>query len=278
MKKIIGTITGLIILFVLLTFMIAYIILNNGSFLTKFEFTNVTNAGLNYYVYFEKVIAAENYDVIVYDNLDNIIYKNNIKDNSTTIEFESLNFNEAYKIVVIAYDENGNKKSIEEPYTFLWDDLTFSKSNLVLMDNNNDYIVSFSGDYKKKDYKLNIKENDILIETVDIKNDEYIIKNKEFKDLPMNYTLEIVDNSIVISTLKLYNLTTPISDIAFTNPANGDMLDYNDVALSFTGGDNATNYLLELYRGNELVRRKEISNKDILYYQIDGKWIYYISE
>ena len=73
MKKIIGTITGLIILFVLLTFMIAYIILNNGSFLTKFEFTNVTNAGLNYYVYFEKVKAAENYDVIVYDNLDNTL-------------------------------------------------------------------------------------------------------------------------------------------------------------------------------------------------------------
>lgn len=264
MKKIIGTVTSIIILFIILAFIIAYFILNNGSFLTKFDFKNVSNTGLNYYVYFDKVKAAVNYDVIVYDNENTIIYKDNIEDTSTTIEFDSLNFNEAYKIVVIAYDKEGNKKSINEPHTFLWDELTFSESNLVVMDNNNDYIVSFAGDYKKKDYKLNIKENDTLLETVNIDSEKYLIKNKEFKDKSMYYTLEIVDNSLVISTLKIFNLMSPINDIEFSNPNDGDMLDYNDVALSFKGGDNATNYLLELYRGNELIRKKEISDKNVI--------------
>lgn len=264
MKKIIITISSLIILFISLTFIIAYFILNNGSFLTNFEFTSVTNTGLNFYVYFDKVKAAKNYDVIVYNSENTIIYKENIEDTSTTIEFDQLNFNEVYKIIVIAIDKNGNKRSIKEPYTFLWDDLTFSESNLVVMDNNNDYIVSFAGDYKKKNYKLNIKENNTIIETVEINSEEYTIKNKDFKDKSINYTLEIVDNSLVISTLKIYNNMTPITDIAFISPNDGDMLDYDDVALSFTGGDNATNYLLELYRGNELVRRKEIKDKNVV--------------
>ena len=264
MKRIIGVISSLIILFISLTFIIAYFILNNGSFLTNFEFKSVTNTGLNFYVYFDKVEVAENYDVLVYNSSNNIIYKDNIKDTSTTIEFNSLNYNEVYKIVVIAYDKEGNKKSIKEPYTFLWDELSFSESNIVSMDNNNDYIIYFKGDYKKKDYKLNIKEDTYLVKTVDINSEEYIIKNNEFKDKPMCYTLEIIDNSMIISTLKIYNLISPITDMKFTNPNEGDMLDYNDVALSFTGGDNATNYLLELYSNNKLIRRKEIKDKNVI--------------
>ena len=264
MKKIICTIFSILVLFIVATFVIAFFILNNGSFLTKFDFKSVTNTGLNFYVYFDKVKAAINYDVIVYDSENNIIYKNNIKDTSTTIEFDSLNFNEAYKIIVIANDKEGNKKSINEPYTFLWDELTFSESNLVVMDNENDYIVYFAGDYKKKDYKLNIKEKDTLVESVDINNEEYIIKNEYFKDISTYFTLEIVDNNVTISTLKIFNLMTPISDINFVTPNEGDMLDYNDVALTFDGGDNASNYLLELYRGKELIRRKEIKDKNVI--------------
>lgn len=264
MKKIITGVISIIILFIVVTFIIAYFILNNGSFLTNFEFKSVTNTGLNFYVYFEKSKAAKNYDILVYDSENIIIYRDNIKDCSTTIEFDNLNFNEVYKIVVIAKDKEGNTKSIKEPYTFLWDELTFSKSNLVVMDNENDYNLYFTGDYTKKDYKLNIKQNDTLIDTIDITNKEYIIKNSEFKDKQVYYTLEIIDNSIIISTLKIYNLISPISEIEFTNPSNGDMLDYDDVPISFTGGDNATNYLLELYSGNKLIRRKEISDKNVI--------------
>ena len=54
-----------------MTFIIAYFILNNGSFLTNFEFVSVTNTGLNYYVYFDKVKVATNYDVIVYNSENN---------------------------------------------------------------------------------------------------------------------------------------------------------------------------------------------------------------
>ncbi len=264
MKKIIGLIISIIIIFILSTIIISYFILNNGTFLTNFKFKNVSNVGLNYYIYFDKVPAAKNYDVIVYDSENIIIYKDNIKKNSTTIEFNKLNFNEAYKIVVIAFDKDGNKKSIKKPYTFLWNELTFSENNFVLMDNNNDYKVEFVGDYKLKNYKLNIFKDNVLEKTVNIDKENYTIKNSDFKDKACTYTLEIVEDSVVLSTLNIYNLKSPITDIFITSPANGDMMDYDDITVSFNGGNNATNYLLELYNKDTLVRRKEIKNNTVI--------------
>lgn len=264
MKKIIGLIISIIIIFILSTIIISYFILNNGTFLTNFKFKNVSNVGLNYYIYFDKVPAAKNYDVIVYDSENIIIYKDNIKKNSTTIEFNKLNFNEAYKIVVIAFDKDGNKKSIKKPYTFLWNELTFSENNFVLMDNNNDYNVEFVGDYKLKNYKLNIFKDNVLEKTVNIDKENYTIKNSDFKDKACTYTLEIVEDSVVLSTLNIYNLKSPITDIFITSPANGDMMDYDDITVSFNGGNNATNYLLELYNKDTLVRRKEIKNNTVI--------------
>lgn len=264
MKKIIGLIISIIIIFILSTIIISYFILNNGTFLTNFKFKNVSNVGLNYYIYFDKVPAAKNYDVIVYDSENIIIYKDNIKKNSTTIEFNKLNFNETYKIVVIAYDKDGNKKSIKKPYKFLWNELAFSENNFVLMDNDNDYKVEFVGDYKLKNYKLNIFKDNILEKTVNIDKENYTIKNSDFKDKACTYTLEIVEDSVVLSTLNIYNLKSPITDIFITSPANGDMMDYDDITVSFNGGNNATNYLLELYNKDTLVRRKEIKNNTVI--------------
>ena len=206
MKRVITTIVGIVILFVVLVVVVSYFILNNGSFLTNFKFKSITNTGLDFYVYFEKSKAAVNYDVIVYNMENEVIYKENIKDNSTTVKFDKLNFNENYKIIVIAYDKDGNKKSVKEPYTFIWNNLSFSNNNMVVMDNENDYNVYFVGDYNEKDYKLSIKENGVYKETIDINSDEYIIKNSEFKNKEVYYTLEILDNNIAVSTLNIYNL------------------------------------------------------------------------
>ena len=264
MKKIIFIIISFILFFIASTFIIAYFIINNGSFLTNFKFKSVTNAGLNYYVYYTKVPASIKYDVIVYDSSNEIVYREETKNTSKTIEFDSLINNEVYKIVVIAYDKDGNKKSIDEPYTFMWDELDFSPENLVLMDNDSDYNIRFVGDYKDKDYYLNIYKNNKLVETSKIKNNVHTIKNSDFKDDKCTYKLEILDNSLVISNLEIFNLISPITDIVFTNPSEGDMMDYNDINLSFTGGDNASNYILELYNNDKLLRRKEITNKNVV--------------
>ena len=264
MKKIVPIIIIVICLFISVTGIVTFFIVNNGSFLTSFKITRVNNIGLDYYVYFQNVKAATSYDVIVYDSENLIVHRENIKNNSLTINFDNLKYNETYKIVVVAFDKNGNKRSVKEPYTFMWEDLSLANTNTVLMDNENDYIVEFIGNYKKKKYYLNIKEDNDVIKSVRINGESYVIKNDLFKDRKTKYLLEIVEDNTVISSMYVYNLMSPITDINIINPGNGDMKDYDDVPLSFEGGDNATNYIFELYQNNKLIRRKEIKNKNII--------------
>lgn len=264
MKKIIRVVITVLVVFIILTGIVCFYLLNSGAFLTEFNFISVSNTGLDFYVYFEKVKAAIKYDVIVYDSSNMMIYKDEIKDNSTVINFDTLKNNEVYNVVIVAYDENGNSRSVEEMYSFLWDGLSFSDTNEVLMDNETNYTIYFNGDYEEKKYKLNIKNKNKLVKQVDIVSDIYEIDNKLFKDKSTMYTLEILDNSMVIDSLNIYNLMSPITDVVITNPNNGDMKDYNDVVLSFDGGDNASSYLFELYEGNNLIRKKEISSKSVV--------------
>ncbi len=264
MKKTIKVGLATLILFIILTFCIVMFIFKNNSTLNNFKFISVTNTGLNFYIYFEEVKSANKYDIIIYDNSDNIINKKTVKNNSATISLKDLVYGSDYKIIVIAFDKNENQKSIKKPYTFTWNELSFSSSNNVLVNNENDYIINFDGDWSKKNYKLKISMDNTILKTIDIKSLSYTISNSLFKDKKTHIKLEIIDNSLVISTLDIYNLMSPISDIVITNPNNGDILSYNDVALSFEGGDNASNYLLELYCNNILIRRKEINDKTVI--------------
>jgi len=263
-KKIIGITCTIIVLFVAIASLILCFILNNGSFLTNFNFISVDNVGTDFFVYFDDVKAAVNYDVIVYNSNNEIVYRENFEESSVLVKFDKLRYNETYKIIVIAYDKDGSKKSIKEPYTFLWDELSFSENNIVLMDNESDYIVEFIGNYSDKNYKLNVKKDNKLLKSNFIVEEQMIIENELFKDVEGNFTLEIIDNNKVISSMNVYNLTSPITDITIINPSNGDMKDYDDVALSFVGGDNASTYVFELYRNQELVRRKEITSKSMI--------------
>ena len=262
MKKIMFLIFSVFIVFISMTITALIYSINNGK-LDNFNFIKVNNIGLNFYAYYEKVDSAINYEVIVYDKSDKAIFKKNTEETSITIELNKLINGDTYKIIVIAIDKNGNRKSIKEPYTFLWDELTFD-SGEVLLKNDEDYIVKFIGNYNKKKYKLRIKDNDKVVDEVSIKGNEYKIKNDIFKDKSTTLKLEILDSSIVIDTLELFNNKSPISDINFVHPSNGDMLDYGDITLTFSGGDNASNYLIEIYNGNKLIRRKEISDKSIV--------------
>lgn len=263
MRKIIVAVSSLILIIITIVILIVTFLLKNNG-LSNFKFINVSSAGLNFYIYYEKVNNAVNYEVSVYDDKDKIIYKENTKNTSKTIELKSLENGKKYKIIVIAIDRNGNRKSIKKPYTFLWDELAFSSDNKVLLTNNQNYKVKFTGNYKKKKYKLCIKENNRTIDIVDIKDDSYIIDRSIFEDKEIKLNLTILEDDVPIANLDLFNNISPISDIKILTPNNGDIKRYGDITLTFEGGENASNYLLELYSNNKLLKRTELDSKSIV--------------
>ena len=237
----------------------SYSIVNSDDFLKSFKITNLTNVNTKYHLEYEKTTNATVYEVIIYDESSEIIFNEKTTENVVDFDLNNLRYDEKYKLVIYAYDKNGESISVKNPYEFTYTEPSFSKDNNLVLDNNEDYTLYIDGKLNKdnKNYQIGLYDNNILIYKEEIKDNEYIIKQKYFNGLTQTLTVKLFDNDTEINSITLYSNISPISDITIVSPQNNALLDYQDVPLTFTGGDNATEYILEIFKDDILI--KEVS-------------------
>ena len=237
----------------------SYSIVNSDDFLKSFKITNLTNVNTKYHLEYEKTTNATVYEVIIYDESSEIIFNEKTTENVVDFDLNNLRYDEKYKLVIYAYDKNGESISVKNPYEFTYTEPSFSKDNNLVLDNNEDYTLYIDGELNKdnKNYQIGLYDNNILIYKEEIKDNEYIIKQKYFNGLTQTLTVKLFDNDTEINSITLYSNTSPISNIRIVSPQNNALLDYQDVPLTFTGGDNATEYILEIFKDDILI--KEVS-------------------
>lgn len=234
----------------------SYSIVNSDDFLKSFKITNLTNVNTKYHLEYEKTTNATVYEVIIYDESSEIIFNEKTTENVVDFDLNNLRYDEKYKLVIYAYDKNGESISVKNPYEFTYTEPSFSKDNNLVLDNNEDYTLYIDGELNKdnKNYQIGLYDNNILIYKEEIKDNEYIIKQKYFNGLTQTLTAKLFDNDTEINSITLYSNTSPISDITIVSPQNDALLDYQDVPLTFTGGDNATEYILEIFKDDILIK------------------------
>lgn len=237
----------------------SYSIVNSDDFLKSFKITNLTNVNTKYHLEYEKTKNVTVYEVIIYDESSEIIFNEKTTENVVDFDLSNLRYDEKYKLVIYAYDKNGESISVKNPYEFTYTEPSFSKDNNLVLDNNEDYTLYIDGELNKdnKNYQIRLYDNNVLIYKEEIKDNEYIIKQKYFNGLTQTLTAKLFDNDTEINSITLYSNTSPISDITIVSPQNDALLDYQDVPLTFTGGDNATEYILEIFKDDILI--KEVS-------------------
>lgn len=237
----------------------SYSIVNSDDFLKSFKITNLTNVNTKYHLEYEKTTNATVYEVIIYDESSEIIFNEKTTENVVDFDLNNLRYDEKYKLVIYAYDKNGESISVKNPYEFTYTEPSFSKDNNLVLDNNEDYTLYIDGELNKdnKNYQIGLYDNNILIYKEEIKDNEYIVKQKYFNGLTQTLTAKLFDNDTEINSITLYSNTSPISDITIVSPQNDALLDYQDVPLTFTGADNATEYILEIFKDDILI--KEVS-------------------
>ena len=237
----------------------SYSIVNSDDFLKSFKITNFTNVNTKYHLEYEKTKNATVYEVIIYDESSEIIFNEKTTENIVEFDLNNLRYDEKYKLVIYAYDKNGESISVKNPYEFTYTEPSFNKDNNLVLDNNEDYTLYIDGELNKdnKNYQIGLYDNNVLIYKEEIKDNEYIIKQKYFNGLTQTLTAKLFDNDTEINSITLYSNTSPISDITIVSPQNDALLDYQDVPLTFTGGDNATEYILEIFKDDILI--KEVS-------------------
>ncbi len=260
MKRIIYTLLIIIGVFIVTTLIFAYIILNSGRILHNFDFIKVDNIGSTFYLYFEKVKSASEYDVILYDNYGVSLEHLTVKEPNATLTTDALEYNSKYKITVIAYDNKGNSLEINEPYDFTWTEPSFSKDNNLVLDQETDSMLLIDGEIEN-DYTLRIMQDGTKIKESKLTSTELSIDKSIYEGQQTILTYEIIEDNQVISSIDLYSLISPVSDVTITTPKLNTVLDYDDVILTYEGGDNATDYVLQVYEEGKVIKEANIHKK-----------------
>ena len=258
----------------------SYSIINSDDFLKSFKIINVSNTSTKYHIEFEKTKSAVDYEIIVYDEDSNIIANEKTTENIIDIDMPNLKYDNKYKMLIYAYDKLGASITVKNPYEFTYTEPTFSKDNNLVLENNEDYTLYIDGNLESKNYEIGLFDGETLITKESIKTNEYVIKQKYFNGLNQVLTVKLFDGDNVINTINLYSNLSPISDIAIVSPQNDALLDYQDVPLTFTGGDNASNYTLEIYKDGILIKSVSLTqNRAIIsseFFMKDNKYTFKI--
>lgn len=261
MKKIIRLLIIIVVTFIITTIIFAYIILNSGNILHNFDFIKINNLGSDFYLYFEKVKSAKEYDIIVYDTYGVSIEHTTVTEPNASLKLNNLEYNSKYEITVIAYDNKGNSLEINEPYTFTWTEPSFSTENNLVLDQDNNSLLLIDGSLDSGNYEYRIKKNGKKISQKKLDKTELEIDNSLYKEEQTIITYEILENGQIISSIDLYSLLSPVKEVKITSPKINSVLNYDDVILTFEGGENATSYLLQIYKEGHIVKETEIHKK-----------------
>ena len=258
----------------------SYSIINSDDFLKSFKIINVSNISTKYHIEFEKTKSAVDYEIIVYDEDSNIIANEKTNENIIDIDMPNLKYDNKYKMLIYAYDKLGASITVKNPYEFTYTEPTFSKDNNLVLENNEDYTLYIDGNLESKNYEIGLFDGETLITKESIKTNEYVIKQKYFNGLNQVLTVKLFDGDSIINTINLYSNLSPISDIKIVSPQNDALLDYQDVPLTFTGGDNASNYTLEIYKDGILIKSVSLTqNRAIIsseFFMKDNKYTFKI--
>lgn len=263
MKKIIWLITFIILIFIMTTIIVSFTLINSRSYLKDLKIINVNNISTKYFIKYENVKSADNYEVVIYNNDDSVFYSTKTNKQLAILDLNDIENNKEYKLIIYAYKDNHNI-AVSDPYTFTYLEPTFSKNNSLIFTDNENYILKIDGDLTKKSYYLEINYDNKKVKKEQINSNEYIIKNDLFKGKKGVFNIKLYDQNTILNEINIYNNISPVKAIKITNPNNEEELDYGDINLIFTGGDNATYYSLLIYKENILIKKTNFNQKSVI--------------
>lgn len=119
--------------FIVATILSVFILLNSNKILTNFKIISVDNNMREYTVNYERVKAAVNYRITIYDQNDIKIYDEIFDSNVAKFNLNNLEYDNTYSLMVYAIDKSGETRPAKSEYKFKWDEASIEYDSTILM-------------------------------------------------------------------------------------------------------------------------------------------------
>ena len=248
--------------FIVATILSVFILLNSNKILTNFKIISVDNNMREYTVKYERVKAAVNYRITIYDQNDIKIYDETFDSNVAKFNLNNLEYDNTYSLMVYAIDKSGETRPAKSEYKFKWDEASIEYDSTIL--NDEDLYLTIDGDLKNKHYKIECLFNDDVKLSEELTKDEYVVSKSIYQGLSGILKVQIKSGEKVVDEHSFYNNMNPISDVAISSIEDNSILKYNDVYLEFTGGDNSESTEIKIYENKKLIKTSSTSKKKVI--------------
>ena len=248
--------------FIVATILSVFILLNSNKILTNFKIISVDNNMREYTVKYERVKAAVNYRITIYDQNDIKIYDETFDSNVAKFNLNNLEYDNTYSLMVYAIDKSGETRPAKSEYKFKWDEASIEYDSTIL--NDEDLYLTIDGDLKNKHYKIECLFNDDVKLSEELTKDEYVVSKSIYQGLSGILKVQIKSGEKVVDEHSFYNNMNPISDVAISSIEDNSILKYNDVYLEFTGGDNSESTEIKIYENKKLIKTSSTNKKKVI--------------
>lgn len=248
--------------FIVATILSVFILLNSNKILTNFKIISVDNNMREYTVKYERVKAAVNYRITIYDQNDIKIYDEIFDSNVAKFNLNNLEYDNTYSLMVYAIDKSGETRPAKSEYKFKWDEASIEYDSTILKDE--DLYLTIDGDLQNKHYKIECLFNDDVKLSEELTKDEYVVSKSIYQGLSGILKVQIKSGEKIVDEHSFYNNMNPISDVAISSIEDNSILKYNDVYLEFTGGDNSESTEIKIYENKKLIKTSSTSKKKVI--------------
>lgn len=251
------------VVFIIATFISVLILFNGNKILVNFEIIDLTNNYTEYTLKFAKVKAADHYVIEIHNSDNRKVFSLDTKDELNKFSLTNLKNNEEYSLMVYAYDKLGDYRPCEKEYKFTWDEPTFDDDASILL-NDEDYLINILGNLENKDYYLTVKDGDELIINEQVTNNEYIIPKTYYEGIQKELVATLNVNGELVDEIHLFNNMNPVGDVSISNLTNEEIVPFNDLTLSYEGGENASSFEINVIKDGKVVRKSSTKKKTVV--------------
>lgn len=213
---------------------------------------------------FEKCPNATHYLVTVTDLDGNVLFMEDVTDNKVSLQSVHAEYDESVNISVVAFNDMEEQKESNNIYPYKWQNPSFDdEANSKIVGENKDFGIKILGEIK--DYNLKILYKNNVVYKIPLNNNYLLVSYNVLKDYKGKLTAVITDKEdTILHEMNFYNNPVIVSNVSITSPLNEEEIPWDNINLSFIGGDNATTYKVNIYKGKRKVKTLEENNKGLI--------------
>ena len=223
--------------------------------LSEFKIIEIKEEKNNLYLYTSKSYNAVSYNLIAYDENENIIFEKQSNTSRIDISGLYLNYNQKVTFEVVAKNRKKEILKSENKFEYTNNETSFAKIKEHFINKNEDVTLYLIGNNDFKNYKVELYYRGSKISSKKI-NDNFVTFNYgEVKSFEGRMTAKLYNaNNRVVSIFNFYLNAPVVGNIEIKSPQDNFTSIWDDVVVYYEGGTNANTLRVRIYNKKNKIK------------------------